>query len=68
LIARHPEVVSVEGPVFEPETGCHKVQLVVRVSLPSHWLAAKASPNGVRELEPVALVFPPEYPIKPPSL
>jgi hypothetical protein len=66
LISEHPEVALVESPIFDPQTRCNEVRVTIKVSLPSRWLAKGISPNGVRSLEPVTLVFPPEYPIKPP--
>lgn len=40
----------------------------MRVSLPNAWVADGQSPAGVRAIEPVRLMFPPTFPIRPPVI
>ncbi|HLY65727.1 MAG TPA: hypothetical protein VKU60_09345, partial [Chloroflexota bacterium] len=55
-------------PVPYGETGAVVVEVGVRVALPNAWNADGASPTGVRVVEPVAFVFPQEYPLRAPRL
>jgi hypothetical protein len=68
FIAAHPAVESILASAVDPETGATTVDVALRLGLPNAWMADGMSPNGVRAVEPVTLVFPAEFPLKPPTI
>lgn len=68
LLPYHPAIASISEPVPYGETGALAVAVGVRVALPNAWNADGASPNGVRSVEAMTFIFPPEYPLRAPLL
>ena len=68
LIGEHPAVASILASATDPETGATAVDVAVRLGLPNVWMADGVSPNGVRATEPVTLLLPPTFPLKPPLI
>jgi hypothetical protein len=68
LISEHPAVVSVLAGAADPETAATVVEVAVRLGLPNAWMADGHSPNGVRAVEPVTLILPAAFPLKPPVI
>lgn len=66
LIARHPNVVRVSN--LQPDDGTGNIEITadIRLGLPTPWMAAGRSPNGVRAIEPVNFAFPSDYPLRAP--
>ena len=50
------------------ENGGWWVDVNIRVGLPNAWIADGQSPNGVRAVEPVTLIFPASFPLRPPTI
>ena len=67
LIQAHPGVLSAVR-LGDAESGSAVIEVEVKVSLPNAWMAAGQSPAGIRAVEPVTLVFPTVYPVKPPTI
>lgn len=68
LLSSHPAVTEAGQPVQDLEQGTTTFSLQVRLGLPNAWMADGVSPNGVYAVEPVSLVFPSEYPFRPPKI
>ncbi|MEW5704387.1 MAG: Mov34/MPN/PAD-1 family protein [Pseudomonadota bacterium] len=68
LVTAHPAVEGILASVVDPETHAAAVDLAVRLGLPNAWMADGISPNGVRAVEPVTLIFPAAFPLKPPQI
>ena len=66
LLRRHPSIVEADQPTHQPEEGATFISFRVRLGLPNAWMADGRSPNGVLAIEPVTLLFPREYPFRPP--
>lgn len=67
IIAAHPNVASL-GPETKGKNGGWWVDVNIRVGLPNAWIADSRSPNGVRAVEPVTLIFPASFPLRPPTI
>jgi hypothetical protein len=67
IIAAHPGVAAV-GKETVSENGGWWVDIDVRVGLPSAWMAEGHSPNGVRAVEPITLIFPARFPLRAPTI
>ncbi|WP_048880580.1 Mov34/MPN/PAD-1 family protein [Acidocella aminolytica] len=57
IIAAHPNVNDI-GTETVSESGRWWVDVNIRVGLPNAWIADGSSPNGVRAIEPITLLFP----------
>jgi E2/UBC family protein A len=68
LIQRHPAVVEVSEVSRDSDRGIVTLDVTFRVSLPNAWMARGESPNGVRAAEVVRFGFPPDFPLRPPSI
>jgi len=68
LIRQHPSVESVEPLSPTKQSGIVAVHVKLRLELPLPWRASGKSPNGVRAVESVRLVFPQSYPLMPPEI
>lgn len=66
LLRSHPQIESVT--IEADASGGLCVHILVRVSLPSEWLARGVSPTGVRALEPVELRFSAGWPLRAPLI
>lgn len=67
LIKVHPSVVRVTTERVEgTETTLAIVE--IRTEMANAWRAARISPSGVREIEPVSLLFGAGYPLRPPRI
>lgn len=67
LLLCHPAVVEAEQPIHQPEEGATFISFHVRLGLPNAWMADGCSPNGVLAVERVTVLFPREYPFRPPK-
>ena len=67
IIGAHPNVASV-GKEAVAESGAWSVDITVKVGLPNAWMAEAHSPNGVRAIEPVTLIFPASFPLRAPII
>jgi len=67
IIGAHPNVAAV-GRETGVEGDAWSVDITVKVSLPNAWMAGGRSPNGVRSIEPVTLIFPASFPLKAPVI
>ncbi len=67
IIAAHPNVIAV-GKETVGENGAWWVDVDLRVGLPNAWMAAGGSPNGVRTVEPVTLLFSASFPLRAPTI
>jgi len=67
IIAAHPNVAAV-GASTVSESGAWRVDVDLRVGLPNVWMADGHSPNGVRAVEPVTLMFPASFPLRAPTI
>lgn len=67
-VAAHPAVEGVAVSAVDPETGAAAVEVAMRLGLPNAWMADGVSPTGVQTVEPVTLVFPAAFPLKPPLI
>jgi hypothetical protein len=67
IIAAHPSVAAV-GKETASENGGWWVDIDIRVGLPNAWMAEGHSPNGVRAVEPVTLIFPARFPLRAPTI
>ncbi len=67
LMLEHP-ALTIVAVTDDPATGASTVELEVQLGLPNAWMAEGSSPNGVRAIEPVTLVFPHSYPLRPPRI
>lgn len=68
LVTAHPAVESILASTVDPETHATTIDVAVRLGLPNAWMADGISPNGVRAVEPVTLIFPAAFPLKPPQI
>ena len=66
FIEKHPQVRRV-GPLVDRNDGAKEVDVDFEVNLPSAWLAAGQSGNGVRNIETVRFHFPRTYPLDAPK-
>jgi Prokaryotic E2 family A/ThiF family len=57
----HPRILSAK-PVPALSSEVFVAEIEVDSALPSRWRAAGQSPNGVKSVETVAVIFPPEFP------
>lgn len=67
IIAAHPAVDDILAGTVD-RTGAVAVEIGVRLGLPNAWMADGVSPNGVRAVEPVTLILPKGFPLKPPKI
>lgn len=67
IIGAHPNVASVDKEIVA-DNGAWSVEVTVKVGLPNAWMAEARSPNGVRAIEPVILVFPANFPLRAPTI
>lgn len=68
VVNEHPAMRVASPPKVDPSTRATTLDIEVQVELPFSWMARGQSPNGVGAAEPVALVFPAEYPLCPPRI
>jgi hypothetical protein len=68
LVAQHPNVQHIAEPKEDTRTGQIAVALDIQLDLPSRWLVAGQSPNGVRVVEPALFSFPADYPLRAPVI
>ena len=67
IVRAHPNMVSV-GQKTVVDGGAWSVEVTIKVGLPNPWMAVGHSPNGVRTIEPVTLIFPASFPLKAPTI
>jgi hypothetical protein len=68
LLERHPAVRELSNLCKDGKNGSVDIVADIQVGLPSEWMAAGKSPNGVLGIEPVTFVFPSDYPIHAPTV
>ena len=67
IIRAHPNVATV-GKERGAEGAAWSVDITVKVRLPNAWMADGHSPNGIRPIESVALIFPASFPLRAPII
>ena len=68
IIRAHPNVVAATAEILDARSGSWAAGIEVRIGLPNAWAADGQSPGGVRVVEPVRLVFPGLFPVRPPII
>lgn len=68
LIRCHPAVVDIAEASRAGDRGTIALDVKFRVSLPNAWMALGESPSGVRAEEVVRFGFPPDFPLRPPTI
>ncbi len=68
LVRAHPAIKTILAVTVDAATSAATVEVLVRLGLPNAWMADGVSPNGVRSEEPVTLVFPAAFPLRPPVI
>jgi len=67
IIAAHPNVAGLSEAAIGTGGGWW-VDVDIRLGLPNAWIADGLSPNGVRAIEPVTLIFPASFPLRAPTI